>query len=86
MRPHFGGEVAPAKKKGDHESGHCRLHGGHPARPEDALAYFNRGRAYGKKGDLEKAIADYDDTIRLDGQFAESALQSGHSLRGPGPP
>ncbi|HKS39781.1 MAG TPA: tetratricopeptide repeat protein [Blastocatellia bacterium] len=34
-------------------------------KPDDASAYYNRGVAYGKKGDYDRAIADYDNAIRL---------------------
>jgi tetratricopeptide (TPR) repeat protein len=33
--------------------------------PSDALAYFNRGYAYGEIGDYEKAIVDYSKAIEL---------------------
>ena len=33
--------------------------------------YYNRGVAYGKKGELDRAIADYDQAIRLDPNLEE---------------
>ena len=38
--------------------------------PDDAIAYINRGFAYGKKGDYEAAIADFTEAIRLRPDFA----------------
>jgi tetratricopeptide (TPR) repeat protein len=38
--------------------------------PSDAVAYNNRGFAYGKKGDYEAAIADFTEAIRLRPTFA----------------
>jgi tetratricopeptide (TPR) repeat protein len=38
--------------------------------PNDALAFYSRGLAYGKKGDNEHAIADYNEAIRLDAKNA----------------
>ena len=35
-------------------------------RLNDALAYFNRGLAYGRKGEHDKAIAEYTEAIRID--------------------
>ena len=35
-------------------------------RPNYAAAYFNRGLAFRRKGELDHAIADYDQAIRLD--------------------
>jgi tetratricopeptide (TPR) repeat protein len=34
-----------------------------------AVAYYRRGNAYGKKGDLDRAIADYDKAIELDPKY-----------------
>jgi len=31
--------------------------------PDGARSYFNRGFAYFRKGDFEKAVADYNDAI-----------------------
>ena len=38
--------------------------------PKDAVAYNNRGNAYGDKGDYDRAMADYGDAIRLDPKYA----------------
>ena len=40
--------------------------------PRDSLAYYGRGRAYGKKGDLDKAIADYTEAIRRDPKLVKA--------------
>src|SRR5262249_59143219 len=43
--------------------------------PRDAKAYLIRGRAYhcrNKPGDLEKAIADFSESIRIDPKQAEA--------------
>ena len=45
---------------------HRRLQRGDPARSEIRLAYNNRGLAYGNKGDYDRAIADFNEAIRLD--------------------
>ena len=45
---------------------HRRLQRSHPAGANNATAYFNRGIAYPPQGDLDRAIADYDQAIRLD--------------------
>jgi Tfp pilus assembly protein PilF len=39
--------------------------------PRSASAFVGRGRAYRVKGDLSRAMADYDDAIRLDPKNAE---------------
>jgi len=38
---------------------------GNPGAPDDADAYFNRGFAYERRGDLKHAIADFSEVIRL---------------------
>ena len=38
--------------------------------PRYAIAFHNRGLAYRAKGDLVRAIADYDEAIRLDPKYA----------------
>ncbi len=42
-----------------------------------ADAYFNRGFAYRKLGQLERAIEDYDEAIRLNPQHAEAYYTRG---------
>ena len=37
--------------------------------PKFPMAYYNRGFAYTRKGELDKAIADYKQVIRLDPKF-----------------
>src|SRR4051812_59470 len=38
--------------------------------PNDASAYFNRGKFWDAKGDFDRAIADYSEAIRLDPKYA----------------
>jgi tetratricopeptide (TPR) repeat protein len=45
--------------------------------PQYAIAYFNRGTAYGAKGEFDHAIADYDEYLRIDPSY-----QRGYALRG----
>ena len=45
--------------------------------PKDAIAYYNRGRAYANKGDHDKAIADYTEAIRLKPEVAEAYYDRG---------
>jgi tetratricopeptide (TPR) repeat protein len=42
----------------------------HALNPCDAFAYNNRGLAYSRKGDDDRAIADCDQAIRLDPKLA----------------
>jgi tetratricopeptide (TPR) repeat protein len=39
--------------------------------PKDAIAYNNRGIAWGKKGDYDNAIADFTKAVEIDPQFAD---------------
>ena len=41
-----------------------------PRRQDAHAAYHNRGKAWSEKGDYDKAIADYNEAIRLDPKFA----------------
>jgi tetratricopeptide (TPR) repeat protein len=38
--------------------------------PKDALSFHNRGETYDRKGDYDRAIADFTEAIRLDPNFA----------------
>lgn len=40
--------------------------------PQNALTFWNRGLIWKKKNDTDRAIADYDEAIRLDPQFSEA--------------
>ena len=44
------------------------------------MAYYNRGIAYGNKGELDKAIADFTEAIRLDPKDGKSVFQPGLGL------
>ena len=35
-----------------------------------SINYYNRGYAYRKKGDMDRAIADYTEALRLDPKYA----------------
>jgi tetratricopeptide (TPR) repeat protein len=37
--------------------------------PKNALAFYNRGRAYANKRDVDRAIGDYNEAIRLDPKY-----------------
>jgi len=45
--------------------------------PKDAIAYNNRGLAWGKKGDLDNAIADFTKAVEVDPQFADAYKNRG---------
>jgi len=45
--------------------------------PKLALAYYNRGWAYGNKGDHDTAIADYTEAIRLDPKLVAAYYNRG---------
>ena len=48
--------------------------------PTNSVAYYNRGVAYDKKGDLDRAIADYDHAIRLNPNHAAAYIYLGGLL------
>ena len=52
--------------------------------PSDAIAFNNRGIAYHDKGDNDRAIADYDEAIRLDPKFARAFINRGNAYRDKG--
>lgn len=45
--------------------------------PDDADAYYERGIAWLDKGELDKAIADFTQSIRLDPQFSDPYSERG---------
>jgi len=45
--------------------------------PKDAIAYNNRGIAWGKKGDYDNAIADFTKAVEIDPQFADAYKNRG---------
>jgi tetratricopeptide (TPR) repeat protein len=45
-----------------------------------ALLYFNRGREYHHKGDLDRAVADYTQAIKIDPKYSEAYSSRGWSL------
>ena len=47
--------------------------------PNYAIAYYNRGLAYGEKGDYERAIKDYSKTIDLQPDLAEAYYNRGEA-------
>src|SRR5580692_825115 len=53
--------------------------------PKDAAAsYSNRGNAYQRKGNLDRAIADYNQAITLDPKNAEAYYSRGYAYRAKG--
>ena len=52
--------------------------------PEDAIAFNNGGKARHVQGDLEGAIADYSEAIRLDPDDADSFYNRGVTRRDQG--
>ena len=49
-----------------------------------AVAFNNRGLAYRHKGDLDRAIADYNETIGLDGKYEPAYYNRGKAYRAKG--
>jgi tetratricopeptide (TPR) repeat protein len=52
--------------------------------PNDAVAYYHRGRAYQVKNDYDQAIADYDQAIRLDPNYAHAYYKRGYAYANKG--
>ena len=46
---------------------------------EKDVSYYNRGYAYYQKGDYSRAIADYDQALRLDPKYAAGSRGPGHT-------
>ena len=51
---------------------------------EDATDYFSRGNAWFNKGENDKAIADFDEAIRLNPKLAEAYNNRGNAWEGKG--
>ena len=49
--------------------------------PKGALAFKNRGDAYMNKGDYDRALADYNEAIRLDPNNALAFCNRGRAKR-----
>jgi tetratricopeptide (TPR) repeat protein len=45
----------------------------------NALAYYDRGAAWYSKGDLERAIADFDKAIRIDPRYTDAYIRRGRA-------
>src|ERR1700730_10781316 len=56
------------RQMGDEEIAACTrvIQDGGTSAKNRAIAYYNRGIAYKAKGDLDRAIADYSEALRLD--------------------
>jgi tetratricopeptide (TPR) repeat protein len=52
--------------------------------PKDVIAYHNRGEAYGLKGDLDRAIADYNKAIELNPNYAPAYNSRGRAYTSKG--
>jgi tetratricopeptide (TPR) repeat protein len=50
-----------------------------PDQPADANGFYQRGNSYEKQGDLDRAIADYDEAIRLDPKHANAFYNRGNA-------
>ena len=52
--------------------------------PRRSSVYHDRGVAWADKGELDKAIKDYTEAIRLDPDFAKAYNNRGHAWQGKG--
>ncbi|MFP6734318.1 MAG: tetratricopeptide repeat protein [Rhodospirillales bacterium] len=62
---------------------HCTraIRSGYLSRRDKATTYNNRGIAYGRKGDLDRAIADYGEAIRLNPDYVSAYYNRGIRYR-----
>jgi Flp pilus assembly protein TadD len=67
------GQVSP---DGRRESCTAVIQSAAQTRQELVAAYYNRGLAYGRNGNYDRAIADLDDAIRLNPKNAPCLQQS----------
>ena len=69
-------------EQGRLRQGDCRLHRGHPARPEGSPGRITTvAWPMSEKGDHDKAIADYTEAIRLDPKIAKAYCNRGWAYR-----
>jgi tetratricopeptide (TPR) repeat protein len=52
--------------------------------PKDVIAYHNRGDAYGLKGDVDRAIADFNKAIELNPNYAPAYNSRGRAYTSKG--
>jgi len=52
--------------------------------PKDAIAYHNRGEAYAVKGDVDRAISDYNKAIELNPTYAPAYNSRGRAYTSKG--
>jgi tetratricopeptide (TPR) repeat protein len=52
--------------------------------PKDAIAYHNRGEAYSLKGDVDRAISDYNKAIELNPNYAPAYNSRGRAYTSKG--
>ena len=52
--------------------------------PKDVVAYHNRGDAYGLKGDIDRAISDYNKAIELNANYAPAYNSRGRAYTSKG--
>jgi lipoprotein NlpI len=57
------------------------LQGGGETTRNRAIARYDRGLAYDRKGDHDRAIADFSEAIRLDPKYAEAYSERGFAYR-----
>jgi len=54
------------------------IQSGHETQQNLAIAFYNRGNAYVRKGQNDRAIQDYDQAIRLNPNFADAFYNRGN--------
>ena len=64
--------LGPTTHKGDYDRAIADFDRAIQLKPDDAVAYANRGWAYDDKGDYDRAIADFDRAIQLKPDYADA--------------